>query len=151
MSLRNVFAVFFGFALALLLFAPVAKADEWNQMTKLRFSQPVQIPGEVLPAGTYWFVLANGSTDRNVVEIFNKNRTKEFATLSTVPTIRSHSTNYTQIKFAERPHDQPEALLKWYYPGRLTGHEFLYSARNERAFSHDIQQNSLARPLTTRS
>ena len=52
-----------GLALASLLMLPVARGTEENQATKLTFNQPVEIPGHVLPAGTYWFVVA-GSIDR---------------------------------------------------------------------------------------
>ena len=34
-----------------------ARASEWDQATKVTFKQSIQIPGKVLPAGTYWFVI----------------------------------------------------------------------------------------------
>jgi hypothetical protein len=37
---------------AVLVVLPAARADHSNQATKVTFSQPVQIPGRVLPAGT---------------------------------------------------------------------------------------------------
>jgi len=57
-------AFVFCFTLACMVFLPTAQADEWNQMTKIKFSEPIEIPGAVLPAGTYWFVLANNHGDR---------------------------------------------------------------------------------------
>ena len=45
------------FLLAFLIVLPAVHADEWNQATLFTFSQPVQIPGRVLPAGTYLFEL----------------------------------------------------------------------------------------------
>jgi hypothetical protein len=30
-------------------------ADTWNPATKSTFSEPVEVPGMVLPSGTYWF------------------------------------------------------------------------------------------------
>jgi hypothetical protein len=152
MKIRGLLALFFGVYLALLAIAPSAHADAWNQMTKLTFSQPVQIPGhKVLPAGSYWFVLANSPADRNIVLVYSGNWRHEFAILLTQPTIRPHTTANTVVKFVERPHNQPEALLNWYYPGRLTGHEFLYSPRRERAFSRDIQRTVQVRALASRS
>lgn len=128
----------------------MARADEWNQQTKLSFSQPVEIPGRVLPAGTYWFVLANSQFDRNLVEIFSSDWSEKYATLQTIPEYRAESTGNTEVEFAERPHNQPEALLSWYYPGRLTGHEFLYSSQNEKAFARDIKEDVAAPVLTIR-
>jgi hypothetical protein len=152
MRIRGLLALLFGVALVLVAFGPSARADEWNQMTKLTFNQPVQIPGhKVLPAGSYWFILEDSPADRNTVLVYSGNWRHEFAILLTQPTIRPHTTADTVVKFAERPHDRPEALLKWYYPGRLTGHEFLYSPRRERAFSRDIQRTVEVRPFATRS
>jgi hypothetical protein len=34
---------------------PQAKADDWDQKTIFTFSGPVEIPGQVLSAGTYVF------------------------------------------------------------------------------------------------
>jgi hypothetical protein len=151
MSLRSALALFFGVALAFMLFQPVARADERNEMTKLKFNRPVELPHVVLPAGSYWFTLANSSSDRNIVEVFSTDWKHEYATLLTIPTYRPHSTDYTVLKFAERRHDLPEALLKWYYPGRLTGQQFVYSARNEHKFTRDPKQTVDANSFTSRS
>ncbi len=43
--------------LPFLIVLPAARADESDQATKVTFDQPVQVPGRVLPAGTYGFVL----------------------------------------------------------------------------------------------
>jgi hypothetical protein len=123
---------------------------DWNQKTELSFSQAVEIPGRILPAGRYWFVLDNSPADRNVVQVFSGDWSKEWAILLTIPTYRSQSTDITEVKFAERAHDKPEALLTWYYPGRLTGHEFLYASRHEQEFARDIKQDVEARTLKAR-
>jgi Protein of unknown function (DUF2911) len=149
MKIRNVLCGVCGIILAFSAFLPMARADDWNQMTKLSFSQPVEIPGRVLPAGTYWFTLAD-TQSRNVVEIFSSNWSK-MATLITVPEYRLQSTDHTQVEFVERPHDKPEALLTWYYPGILTGHEFLYSSRQENRFARDIKEAVVAPVLKIRS
>lgn len=45
---------------------PHALADEWDQKTIVNFNGPVEVPGRVLPAGTYVFKLADSSSDRNI-------------------------------------------------------------------------------------
>jgi len=45
--------------------APGARADEWNKKTVMTFNQPVEIPGQILPAGTYTFKLLNSPSDRH--------------------------------------------------------------------------------------
>jgi len=117
-------------------------------MTKLTFCQPFAIPGRVLPAGTYWFKLAD-MRSRNVVEIFSSDWSKEYAALITIPEYRLQSADRTEVRFAERPHDRPEALLTWYYPGVLTGHEFLYSSQQEERFARDIKEDVTPHPSLT--
>jgi hypothetical protein len=150
MKIRNVLCGVCGMILAFSALLPMARADIWNQKTELSFSQPIEIPGTVLPAGTYWFVLLDSQSDRNLVQIFSKNWSKEYATLQTIPEDRVAATSRTEVEFAERPHDKPEALLSWYYPGQLTGHEFLYSSRLEKRFARDIKEDVVAPVLKTR-
>lgn len=52
---------------------PQASASEWDQKTIFTFSGPVEIPGQVLDAGTYVFKLADSASDRNIVQVFSKN------------------------------------------------------------------------------
>lgn len=144
MNTHKATVILFCFVVACAVFLPAAKADEWNQMTKFTFGEPVEIPGSVLPAGTYWFVLMDSPTDRNVVQVFSKDWRRLYATLLAIPTNRQQPTDETEVKFAERPHNKPEALLKWYYPGLLTGHEFIYSAKHEREFARDTKLDVVA-------
>jgi hypothetical protein len=117
--------------LAFISLVPLARADEWDQATKLTFSQPVQVPGRVLPAGTYWFVLIDHGSDLNVVQIFNSDRSKLVTTVLTNASERLKPTDNTAITLAERGKTQPEAIVDWFYPGRITGHEFVYPTRHE--------------------
>ena len=126
MSVRQLCTIGFCLVLLCVLSVPSAVADEWNQATKLTFSEPIEIPGSVLPAGTYWFTLMNDDSDRNVVQIWGADRMHLLATVLAIPDYRLQPTGKTVIKFAERPHDQPEALRAWFYPGDNYGHEFVY-------------------------
>ena len=99
-----------------LMIAP-AKADMWNQQTKVRFSQPVEVPGRTLPAGTYWFVLANSDTDRNIVQIFSQDWSTLYATVLTVPSERLSPPDDTLLTLAERESNGTPAPAEWFYPG----------------------------------
>src|SRR5262249_20204507 len=98
-------------------------ADEWDKATKLTFSEPVEVPGLVLTAGTYWFTLADNDSDRNIVQIWNEDRTKLVTTILAVPDYRVKPTDKTVIHFEERPSDSPEAIHSWFYPGANYGEE----------------------------
>jgi hypothetical protein len=120
------FVLFFEFA---------AHADEANEQTRLTFSAPVQIPGQVLPAGTYTFQQVNND-DLDLIQIFNADSTALLATVQTVSTDRMQATGDTAITLAEPESGNPPLLVKWFYPGRLTGHEFVYPKEQE----HEIAQ-----------
>ncbi|HUO16857.1 MAG TPA: hypothetical protein VMX38_17875 [Verrucomicrobiae bacterium] len=151
MNFRNMLAAAIVLILGGFAFVPPAHADEWNEQTELSFNQPVELPNTILPAGKYWFILANNDSDRHIVRVFSSDWSKLYATLNAIPVIRREPTNHTEVKFAERRHDQPEALLDWYYPGRFTGNEFVYSHQLERRFRHDPKQEVVAHALTPRS
>ena len=143
MNSYKLWAIIFCCVLSCAIFMPAARADAWDQMTKLTFTQPMEVPGRVLPAGSYWFVLLGSDSDRNLVQIFSEDRSHLYATLQTIPVDRQQAQDKTEIKFAERPYDRPEALLEWYYPGFLSGHQFLYSRQQQKQLARDVQQDVL--------
>jgi hypothetical protein len=147
MTIRDAGLVLGSVVLACAAFLPNAQAGEWNAMTRMTFNAPVEIPGRVLPPGTYLFVLENNLSDRNIVRIYNANQSKLYANLMTAPTHRLKSMNDTEVEFAVRAPEKPEALLKWYYPGRLTGYEFLYSTRHEKEFHRDGKRYVTVEPM----
>jgi len=127
-----------------LFFELAAHADEADQATTITFSQPIQIPGQVLPAGTYLFKLANSDTERNIVQIFNADRTVLYATVQTIATERQEPTGDTVVALAEQEVGQPDVLLRWFYPGNETGNEFVYPKQKENELARDKQQTIVA-------
>jgi hypothetical protein len=135
MKTQKTVTIFFGLALLLGFLAPVTWGSQRDQATQLTFSQPVQIPDNiVLPPGTYWFAIADSSANRNIVRVFDANWNPISTTLANSTQQLQPSEN-TQLTFAERSADQPEVLLKWFYPGDTLGHEFVYSGSEGRALS----------------
>jgi hypothetical protein len=107
-------------------FAPLARADEWNKETVLTFNKPIEIPGKVLPAGTYVFKLADSQSDRDIVQISSKDQKHLLATILAIPDYRAEPTDKTVVTFEERLSGSPEALHSWFYPGDTDGIEFVY-------------------------
>jgi hypothetical protein len=130
MNTRKAF-ITMGLLVAFVVTLPSARADERDQATELSFSQSFQIPGRVLPAGTYWFVLAENPANRNIVRIYNSDRSTVYATVFAINTESLATTDKTAITFAKREPMQPETLLSWFYPGRASGHQFVYSNKEE--------------------
>jgi len=114
----------FGVMVGLILL-PNLQASEWDKKTIITFPEPVQIPGMVLPAGEYVVKRADGSLP-NVIQFTNPEETEVFATVHALPTIRQKPSDKVEIVTEERPTGSPEALKKWFYPGDLTGAEFVY-------------------------
>jgi hypothetical protein len=127
MKVRNIMIIVFALVMVLWFVAPVTRASEWDESSQITFSQPVQIPGNtVLPAGTYWFEIANSATDRNIVQIFDVNL-RPIASVIARSTQMDQPSDDTVLTFAQRSPDQPVLLLKWFYPDNTIGHEFVYS------------------------
>ena len=132
-------------ALALMAIVPSASAGQVNEATQLTFNRAVQVPGNtVLPAGTYWFVMSNDPATHNFVRIYGAHRTHLITIVDVLPTLRANSTNRTELTFAEQSRTRPIALLDWYYPGRLTGHEFVYTTHLQRKLAENDQITLLA-------
>ena len=114
------------------MFLPSAKADDYDKKTTVTFSGPVEIPPvhitgmRILPAGTYVFKLLNSSSNRHIVQIFNKDQTKIYATILAIPNYRLVAKDKTVITFNEGVRGQPEAIRAWFYPGANWGEEFVY-------------------------
>lgn len=101
-------------------------ADDWDKLTTVKFSEPVEIPGQVLPAGTYVFKLLDSQSSRNIVQIFDAKQKKLYASVLAVPDYRLKPKDKTVITFEERAADSPEAIQAWFYPGDNYGQQFVY-------------------------
>ncbi len=108
-------------------FGAGVRADSWDKKTIVTFSNSVEIPGQVLLAGTYVFKLANTFSDRHIVQIWNRDETQILATIMAIPNYRLELSDRPMFEFDERPSDSPMALRGWFYPGDNSGQEFVYS------------------------
>lgn len=133
-----------GWAISCFLFFEVAAhADEWNESSTITFNKAVQVPGKTLPAGTYLFKLVD-SDDRHIVQVFNAKGTVLYATIMANPTERPEATGNTVVTLADQGQSEPYALVKWFYPGRTTGHEFVYPQQEQQQLAQDRQLNLVA-------
>src|ERR1700691_673416 len=83
--------------------SPAAMADEFNQKTVFTFGQPVEIPGQILPAGTYVFKLADSTGNRHVVQVFTQAENHVYGTFLAIPDYRLRPSEKPIITFHERP------------------------------------------------
>jgi hypothetical protein len=126
---NRAFLFIFGVIMLSMTFSSTASAQRYDKKTTVMFSAPVEIPGpsaQVLPSGTYVFRLLDSLSDRNVVQIFNKDESHLYGTILAIPNFRLKATDKTVITFGERAAGDPQAIRAWFYPGDNWGQEFVY-------------------------
>jgi hypothetical protein len=115
-----------GAAILAACLGPAAHADEWTKLTYFTFSAPVEMPGMVLPAGSYKFELADPDSTRRVVRISDKEGGKIHGIFLSIPDQKLEPSDKPIVMFRETPAGAPEAVKAWFYPGETTGYEFVY-------------------------
>lgn len=108
------------------LFASHAKADEWDKKTILTVDQPIQVTDTYLQPGTYVFILANSSSDRHIVRIWDANQQHLLNTVMAFPAYRLQATGNARFTFWETPPGTARAIRNWYFAGDNWGTEFRY-------------------------
>jgi len=114
------------FLVVLSVFAINARADAYHRAT-VTFSQPVEIPGKVLPQGKYIFEVIDPGA--HLVRITDVSGTHVYATLFTVPDYKLRTPEGNLFTFEERAQGAPEAIHSWFLPGNNLGEEFIYPRR----------------------
>ena len=131
--------------------AGTAHADEWNKLTYLTFSGPVQLPGVTLPAGTYRFELADPDSSRRVVRISDKDGSKSYGIFLSIPDQKLQPASDPVVMFKETPAGSPSAVQAWFYPGETYGYEFVYPHDQALKIARATHQSVLAMKDTPKS
>jgi hypothetical protein len=128
MSLKSSFRSALALMAVFTLYSPhIARADQFDKKIVVSFNKPIEIPDLVLEPGTYVFRLARHGDIPNLVEVFNEEETRLYASRFTVAKFRDTVTDEPFFQFEERNAGQPMAIDAWFYPGEDTGYEFVYS------------------------
>ncbi len=112
-------------------FVPKVRADEFDKKTIVTVNEPIQVPGKVLPAGTYVLKLLD-SNDRTLVAIYNADGRHLITTILGIPDYRTETPSEAILQLEERSEGQPEALKAWFYPGDNFGVEFVYPTQTQK-------------------
>jgi hypothetical protein len=105
------------------------KADNWDKKTVVTFNQDVEIPGQVLPAGTYVFKLLRSNSDRSVVQVWSRGESQLLATLITIGDSYPNPSGepYFVLDMTGTDEGYPPAVVSWYFAGGDEGRDFVYS------------------------
>src|SRR5258708_19584056 len=90
-------------------FVPKVRADESDKKTIVTVNQAIQVPGKVLPAGTYVFKLLD-SNDRTLVAIYDADEMHLITTVQEIPDVRMETPDKTILQLEEPPSAQPKPL-----------------------------------------
>jgi hypothetical protein len=123
---KRAIVVAFVLTVAWLVTTPPAYSDDWNKLTRFTVNQPFEIPGMVLPAGTYVMKIVDLVGERHVVRILSEDESTIYATVIGIPDFRLEPTDRPVITFYESASDSPRPLHTWFYPGRQYGIAFAY-------------------------
>src|SRR5258708_4011973 len=107
--------------------SPGARADQWDKKTIVTFGEDVEIPGQILPAGTYVFRLADSPSNRHIVQIWNGDENQLLATVMTIPNTRFETPDETIFQFEGAPSRARVGGKVWFRPGNNGGVEFVFS------------------------
>lgn len=102
-------------------------AQDFNPSERsfITFSAPVELPGVMLPAGTYVFRLADTQA-RNVVQVLSQDEKEVMGQWTFVQAERPEVSGETVVTFKETREGATPAVQYWYYPGEKVGKEFIY-------------------------
>ena len=144
--MRRITTRILGIGAAVMLSATLASAQapDTNRTTIVTFSAPVSLPGVTLPAGSYLFKLADSQVNRNIVQVFDKDRSKIFATILAIPAQRNQPADETVITFRESPANAAPAIQYWYYPGETMGQEFAYPKKQAMEIANATHKSVLS-------
>jgi hypothetical protein len=114
--------------LALVFFTPTTvNASEWDLMTKFTVNHSFEVPGMTLQPNTrYTIRLYDSPATRNVVEVLNEDQTKLLTHFLAISDERLEPFDKTTFTFIETEPGYPMPIKEWFYPGRITGLEFVY-------------------------
>jgi hypothetical protein len=89
------------------------------------FDHPVEVPGKVLPAGTYVF---KTSDNDDFVQVFSANQKQLFATVAAIPADRpaQDTDNDSFVQLTRTRADAPQEIEGLFVAGRTTGFQFVY-------------------------
>jgi hypothetical protein len=98
-----------------------------RRTTYFTFSRAVQLPGVVLPAGTYIFEVANHNGDGDIVRVLTRDRSRVHLMRFTRPIYRQPARDMkATITLGESLAGNPPPVKAWYAESEIRGREFLY-------------------------
>jgi len=103
------------------------QAMPYDSRAYFAFSQPVSIPGAVLPAGEYVFRLADPDGGRGVVQVLNRESGESHGLFFAKTTERATVAEEPEVTLGEAPAGTVRSIGTWWTRGSTIGLEFVYA------------------------
>ena len=128
MFARRIIHTLFGVVLlGLLATSTTGAIPNTSRTTYFTFSRSVQLPGVVLPAGTYIFEVANPNSSGDVVRVLSRDRSKVHLMQFTRFVYRELKGDLkATISLGESSAGTPPPVKAWYPQEETRGREFIY-------------------------
>jgi hypothetical protein len=110
--------------IGLAMLTPKAEAQLLDESMTVTFSAPVEVPGRVLPAGTYVFA----AVEPHVTRVLSADGKVSYGIFLMAPEERQEPVEKGTIILGENTTDSPERVKALFYPGDSVGNEFIYPA-----------------------
>jgi hypothetical protein len=119
-------------------------STEWNKKSTFTAEKQVEFPGIVLEPGNYVLRLKEGGEKRSVVEIRNQNESQILATVLAVPDLQQRQDDTAELVYFKTADGHPQPVQSWFYPGDLTGLEFVYPKARAREIAKASDEHVMA-------
>ena len=106
--------------------AAQARAETFDKLAYLTFSQSVQVPGVTLAPGTYRFRLTDTTASRNVIQVLSNDGSAVYSMFHTMPAFRMTVTDDPMVTFKETPVGVTPAIRSLFPGGESRGYEFVW-------------------------
>ena len=100
-----------------------AGAQVLSEKMRVSFPQPIEVPGVVLPAGTYVF---ESLESEHLNRIMSADQMHVYAVVSTIPEERLTPSEKGTVQLGESSKGTPQKVSAWFLPGPSDGSEFIY-------------------------
>jgi hypothetical protein len=89
------------------------------------FDHPVEVPGRVLPSGSYVFKTMDND---ELIQVFSADQKHLFATVAVIPTDRpiQDTANDSFVQLNKTRADAPQEVEGFFFAGRTTGYQLVY-------------------------
>lgn len=124
--MRKQFRLMSGIVLSLAMMATAGYASRNDQRTELTVNEAIRVPGATLAPGDYTVELADTGADKRVVIFRDADTNKVLSMALTASAQQMDVPEDTKFTFYETPVGSPPALRTWFYPGDVSGHQFIY-------------------------